>query len=89
VPGTPLHKLIQHGKYVESTEKEKLEEAKEFVRCLTNNTVFMTEHASNLFHVECRLPDDKEQLMAYIQQIIDGKDEKDLRRYREYITRAF
>jgi len=49
----------------------------------------MNEHASNLFHVECRLPDDKEALMAYIQQIIDGKDEKELRRYREYITRAF
>jgi len=66
-----------------------LEETKEFVNCLTNETIFMNEHASNLFHVECRLPDDKEALMAYIQQIIDGKDEKELRRYREYITRAF
>jgi len=89
VPGTPLHKLIQQGKYVESTEKEKLAEAKELVRCLTNHTIFMTEHASNLFHVECQLPDDKEALMAHIQQLIDGKDETELRRYRQYITRAF
>jgi len=89
VPGTPLYKLIKQGKYVESTEKEKLEEAKEFVRSLTNKTIFMTEHASNLFHVECQLPDEKESLMTYIQQIIDKKDEKELRHYREYITRAF
>jgi len=89
VPGTPLHKMIQLGKYEESTEKEKLAEAQEFVRCLTNNTIFMTEHASNLFHVECRLPDDKDVLVDYIQQLIDEKDEAELRRYREYITRAF
>jgi len=89
VPGTPLHKMIQLGKYVESTEKEKLAEAQELVRCLTNDTIFMTEHASNLFHVECQLPCDKQALIDYIQQLIDGKDEADLRRYREYITRAF
>lgn len=89
VPGTPLQRAIEKGVYEESTEKEKLEEAQELIRCLTNDTVFMTEHASNLFHVECHLPDDKEELSAYLQKMIDGKDEKELRRYREYITRAF
>jgi len=89
VPGTPLYKMVQMGRYSESTEKEKLQEAQEFVRCLTNDTIFMTEHASNLFHVECHLPFDKGTLTGYIQKMIDGKDEGELRRYREYITRAF
>lgn len=35
VPGTPLHRMIEKGMYVESTEKEKLEELREFVQELT------------------------------------------------------
>lgn len=89
VPGTPLCRMVQQGMYSESSEKEKLAEAQEFVRSLTNRTVFMTEHASNLFHVECRLPDDKDELIAYIQKLADDKDEKDLRSYREMMAGAF
>ena len=89
VPGTPLYRAMLKGAYVESTEIEKLEEIYEFVRCLTNDTVFMNEHASNLFHVQCRLPESKSDLLAYIKAFMDGNDENDLRRYREMITRAF
>ena len=60
VPGTPLYRAMEKGKYTESTEKEKLEEIYEFIKCLTNDTIFMNEHASNLFHVECRIPDQKD-----------------------------
>ena len=49
----------------------------------------MNEHASNLFHVKCRIPEEKEALLAYIRKFADGSDEKDLCRYREMITRAF
>ncbi len=89
VPGTPLHRAVEKGLYVESTEKEKLEELAELIRRLTNETVFMNEHASNLFHVQCRLPEEKEALLAYIGKFAAGHDEKDLRRYREAIVRAF
>lgn len=89
VPNTPLHRMIEKGMYMESTEKEKLEEAQEFIRCLTNNTIYMTEHASNQFHVKCSLPEEKDALINHIQKLIDGRDENELRRYREMITRAF
>ena len=59
------------------------------MRCLTNDTIFMNEHASNLFHVKCRIPEEKGALLAYIRKFADRSDEKDLRRYREMITRAF
>ena len=87
--GTPLYRAVEKGLYTESTEKEKLDEIHELVRCLTNDTIFMNEHASNLFHVRCRIPEEKEALLAYIRKFADGSDEKDLRRYREMIIRAF
>ncbi len=89
VPGTPLYRAVEKGLYAESTETEKLEEIHEFVRCLTNDTIFMNEHASNLFHVKCRLPDAKEELLAYIRKFMEESDESELRKYREMITRAF
>ncbi len=89
VPGTPLYRAIEKGLYEESTEMEKLEEIYELVNCLTNDTIFMNEHASNLFHAECRIPEQKEELLSYIRTFIKESDEKKLRRYREYIARAF
>lgn len=89
VPGTPLYRAMEKGRYVESTEMEKLEEIRELVRCLNNNTIFMNEHASNLFHVDCRLPDSKEELLAYITKFMEKSSEEELRQYRERVTRAF
>ncbi len=88
-PGTPLARAVEKGLYAESTEMEKLEEIHELVRCLVNDTVFMNEHASNTFHVQCRLPESKDKLLAYIEQLMASKDEAELRRYREMVTRAF
>lgn len=89
VPGTPLYRAMEKGLYTESTEMEKLEEIYELINCLTNDTIFMNEHASNLFHVECRIPEQKEELLAYIRKFMEDSDERKLRQYREYITRAF
>ena len=89
VPGTPLYRALEKGLYEESTETEKLEEIHELVRCLTNDTIFMNEHASNLFHVQCRILESKEELLSYIRKFMEENDEKKLRQYREYITRAF
>ena len=89
VLGTPLYRAMEKGLYEESTETEKLEEIHELVRCLTNDTIFMNEHASNLFHVQCRIPESKEELLSYIRKFMEENDEKKLRQYREYITRAF
>ena len=60
-----------------------------FLNGVTNDTIFMNEHASNLFHVRCRIPEKKEALLAYIRKFADRSDENDLRRYREMITSAF
>ncbi len=89
VPGTPLYRAMEKDLYTESTETEKLEEIYELVRCLDNDTIFMNEHASNLFHVQCRIPEKKDELLAYIRKFTEESDEEKLRQYREMITRAF
>ena len=89
VPGTPLYRATEKGRYEDSTETEKLEEVRELVRCLTNDTVFMNEHASNLFHVQCRIPYAKDELLAYIDDFIRDSTEAELRGFREAVTRAF
>ena len=57
-------------------------------RCLTHDTILMKEHASNLFHVKCRLPDAKDDPLASIKQFTENSDEAALHRYRERITQA-
>ena len=89
VPGTPLYRAMQKGLWEESTEMEKMEEIHELVRCLTNDTVFMNEHASNLFHVECRIPEKKDEQLSYIRKFMESHDETQFRKYREQITHAF
>ncbi|MBQ9221878.1 MAG: radical SAM protein [Succinivibrio dextrinosolvens] len=89
VPGTPLYRAVEKGIYVESTEKEKLEEIYEFVNCLDNKTIFMNEHASNLFHVECWLPESKDKLLSYIREFMDKNNEQSLRHYRETVSKVF
>ena len=42
------------------------------------DTIFMNEHASNLFHVQCRLPEAKVGLLAYIRKFMESSDEKEL-----------
>ncbi|MBQ9269200.1 MAG: hypothetical protein IJ206_06725 [Oscillospiraceae bacterium] len=89
VPGTPLFRAVEKGLYTESTEMEKLEEIHELVRCLTNDTIFMNEHASNLFHVKCRIPEEKVELLSYIRKFMGEHDEKKLRQYRERVRQVF
>ncbi|ALF45165.1 radical SAM protein [Campylobacter curvus] len=89
VPTTPLYRLAQRGRYVQSSEKEKLEEAREFIVRLDNHTIFMNEHASNLFHVKCNLPDEKEALINFISELIESKDESKMQKYREIVANSF
>ncbi|EJP75899.1 radical SAM protein [Campylobacter sp. FOBRC14] len=89
VPATPLYRLAQRGRYVQSSEKEKLEEAREFIVRLDNHTIFMNEHASNLFHVKYNLPDEKEALINFISELIESKDESKMQKYREIVANSF
>ena len=83
VPGTNLFYQKQRGKFFEATDIERLEEMQEFLRNLTNETTFLSDHISMPFFVRAKLPEEREKLIEGIQKIIDEVGEETLRRHRE------
>lgn len=83
IKGTPLYYQMTKGKFEEATEIERLEEMQEFVRRLTNKTVFLSDHISVPFFASVNLPEQKGELIGAIQNIIDEVGESALRHYRD------
>ena len=83
VPGTNLFYRRQKGKFVEATEVERLREMQEFLRRLTNRTVFLSDHISMPFFVKAELPEKRDEIISGIDKIINEVGEEKLRRHRE------
>lgn len=83
VPKTPLYYQKLKNKFVESGEVERLKEMQEFLRCLTNETIFLSDHVSMPFFVRAELPKQREELIDGIEKIIDEVGEETLRRHRD------
>lgn len=81
-PSSGLYQEIQAGNWKEESELEKLGELKTLVEHLSVPTRFETEGASNLVLVRGDLPEDRERLMGYLENLIAGADEEALRAYR-------
>lgn len=77
-----LYKEIERGNWKEENEIEKLVELKTLIENLTIPTRFATDGASNLIQVRGYLPNDKDKLVKYLEQMIATADEKVLREYR-------
>lgn len=82
-PDSELYQEIQKGNWEEEGELEKYRELRTLVENLTISTYFAAMGASNAFQLRGRLPEDKEKLLATLDQIISEVREEDLRRYRE------
>lgn len=83
VPGTNLYYQKSKGKFVESGEVERLREMQEFLRKLTNHTIFLSDHISMPFFVKAELPDKRDEIITAIDKIIDEIGENSLRRHRD------
>ena len=89
IPKTGLWNLARAGKYEEAGEVERLQEMQEFLKALTNDTIFQSSHISVPFHVRTEIPAHKQELIDGIQDIIDNQGEEVLRRFRtEYASQA-
>ena len=82
-PESPLYQDIQQGRWKEAGELEKLAELKTLLECLTIETRFETDGASNQIQIRGNLPRDRERLIASLDRWTAEADEKSLRRYRE------
>ncbi len=89
VPGTILYRRREKGEFQEAGEHERLEEMQEFVRCLENETVFLSDHISVPFRVRAKLPEDKESLIDGIQKVMDSLPEERMTAHRQMAANYF
>ena len=83
IPHTPLFRRKEKGSFKEAGEHERLREMQEFIRCLTGKLVFLSDHISVPFHSRAKLPEQKEELLATIQSVLDTWSEEELREHRK------
>jgi radical SAM superfamily enzyme YgiQ (UPF0313 family) len=80
VPGTPLYQDSQQGKFTLVSPFQSLVELKMIIgNSSFTNCFFSSVHASNYFTVRGTLPQDKERMLAELQEIIDKGDPFSLR----------
>ncbi|MCC6466640.1 MAG: radical SAM protein [Planctomycetes bacterium] len=74
IPGTPLHRLEQTGRFVLPDIAGLLGEMREFVaHAAPEDAVFRTNHASNYLPVEGRLPRDKDRIVSALDAALRGE----------------
>jgi radical SAM superfamily enzyme YgiQ (UPF0313 family) len=80
IPGTPLAKMQEEGTFVLPSKFELLAELRTLVaRSNYSNCRFSSNHASNYLPVQSNLPRDKTELLAALDRIIAGGDERRLK----------
>ena len=89
VPKTILYRRWERGEFVEAGEHERLEEMQEFIRCLKNKTVFLSDHISVLFRAKANLPEDKETIIEGIQKVMDNLTEERMQNHRRMAANYF
>ncbi|MCD8356222.1 MAG: radical SAM protein [Clostridia bacterium] len=81
-PNSALYQEIQAGNWEEERELEKLEELRTLLAHLTIPVQFAALGASNAIYFNGRLPEERDSLLAQLDQVIQPENEKKLRYYR-------
>ncbi len=84
-PDSMLYEEIRKGNWKEESETEKYREVRALVENLEIPTTFAALGASNAFQMQAALPEDKEKLIAFFDDVIKNVGEGELRRYRESV----
>jgi len=80
VPDTPLHEDMRQGRFELPGTFELLEELREIIAgSELSNCLFFSNHASNYFPVQARLPHDKAALLDQLDRVLSSRDERLLR----------
>ncbi|MFC1871985.1 radical SAM protein [Chloroflexota bacterium] len=86
VPGTPLHKDWQEGRFSLISPFQSLEELKLMIENSSfTNCFFTANHASNYLPLKVRLPEKKAEVVKLIDEVITKRD---MSRLRSEYTRA-
>lgn len=80
VPDTPLHADMQQGRFELPGTFELLEELREMIAgSELKNCLFFSNHASNYFPVQGRLPHDRQALLQRLDEVLKSRDRRLLR----------
>lgn len=80
VPGTPLHNEAQRGAFELPDKFELVAELRTMIaESQLDNCLFFSNHASNYFPVQARLPRDKQQILQELDAVLASRDEGSLR----------
>jgi radical SAM superfamily enzyme YgiQ (UPF0313 family) len=80
VPGTPLHKEWEDGKFTIISPFQSLEELKIIIENSNfTNCFFTANHASNYLPIKARLPEQKAEILKLIDEVLTSKDMSRLR----------
>jgi radical SAM superfamily enzyme len=86
VPGTPLHKEWEEGKFTLISPFQSLEELKLIIQNSNfTNCFFTANHASNYLPIKVRLPEQKAEVIRLIDDVLAKRD---MSRLRPEFTRA-
>ena len=78
--GTPLHREYVNGEFELLTEKELLPELREMLAHTNlSRGLFFSNHASNYFSVQGRLPHDRQSLLDQLDRVLENRDVSQLR----------
>lgn len=79
VPGAPMYELCRQGSFGLLSPYEALSETRLFIEHLNGiESELLSDHVSNYWNVNGKLPDDKEKMLAEIDRAL-GMDEKSFR----------
>jgi hypothetical protein len=74
IPGTPLHKDYQEGRFVLPDERELLMELKEMIAHTNlSRGLFFSNHASNYLPIKARMPKGKQEALDQIDGALKGE----------------
>lgn len=83
---TPLSADVRAGKFAEATEAERYEELKELVERIEVPTIFKAEHVTLPEPIRGRLPEDRERLVAQLDNLIDRAKSGQLDGFRQMVV---
>jgi radical SAM superfamily enzyme YgiQ (UPF0313 family) len=80
VPGTPIEKEIETGRLVLSTPFGLIEELQTMIaHCEFSHCFFASNHASNYLPLKIQMPEQKEEALRRIREVLEEKDPRLLR----------
>jgi len=81
VPGTPLHAEMKRGDFQLPGKFELVRELRDMIAdSELENCLFFSNHASNYFPVQARLPRDKETILQQLDFVLSSRSDKHLRK---------